>query len=143
MKYTKNFKLNKPELTDVIDIREINDNFDAIDSNLMAGLVQQEQTASEMDGTVKARPPYIDITNNNDFDVTVLDRNWSSEFESYQFTIPAGGAHRISLTSSLYSMNFYVQDQHEVTFKWFAGAKEIIDDLTARVAALEAAVSTQ
>lgn len=143
MKYTKNFKLNKPELTDVIDIREINDNFDAIDSNLMSGLIQQEQTASEMDGTVKARPPYIDITNNNDFDVTVLDGNWSPEFESYQFTIPAGSAHRISLTSSLYSMNFHVQDQHEVTFKWFVGAKAIIDDLTARVAALEAAVSAQ
>lgn len=146
MKYTNNFKLSKPELTDVIDIREINDNFEVIDLNLMAGLIHQELEASEIGETaitsIRARPPYIEIVNNNDFDVTVVDKNLTPEYDSYQFTIPAGDSHRINIESATYLMYFYVKDQHKVTFKWFIKSEEMIAELAARVAALEAAASS-
>lgn len=143
MNKTHDFKLNLPDYTDSVDIEDMNENFIVIDDALMAGLCRKEYTGNNMgssDPALKnyAWAPFYEIKNENEFDVVVTDRNISPDLPGASITIEAGATYRKYINGTYY-MNFFVQDQHDVTFRWYVNAQKVIDELEARVAALEAA----
>ena len=128
MNKTHDFKLNMPDYSDTVDIEDINDNFRVIDDALMAGLCEKQYTGNNMGNSDPdlrdyAWAPWFEIKNENDFDVQVTDRNFETTI-----TIEAGGTYRKHIVGTYY-MNFYVQDQHNVTFRWFIDAQKYIDEL--------------
>lgn len=138
MNRTHDFKLNMPDYSDAVDIDILNDNFRVIDDALMAGLCEKEYTGNNMGSSDPATrkyawAPWFEIKNENDFDVQVTDRNFETTI-----TIEAGTTYRKYIVGTYY-MNFYVQDQHDVTFRWFCDAETRINELESRIAALEAA----
>lgn len=143
MNKTNDFKFNLPAYSDPVDIEDLNDNFRAIDDALMAGLCKKDYTGNNMgssDPSARkyAWAPWLEIVNDNEFDVVVTDRNAPVESEEATINIAAGQTFRKYINGRYY-MNFYVQDQHDVTFKWFCDAETRINELESRIAALEAA----
>lgn len=141
MNKTHDFKFNLPEYTDVVDVSDLNDNFIVIDDALMAGLCTKEYTGNNMGSSDPASrdyawAPWFEIKNDNEFEVTVTDRNLDPELPTATITIEAGKSYRKYINGTYY-MNFYVQDQHDVTFKWFVNAQKYISELEARIEALE------
>ena len=132
MQETEFFEFNKPDLDDPVDIRKLNSNFDAIDQSLMAGLVTKKRTTNDMGGTLQAGtlemawPPFIVFRNNNDFPVTITDRNFSN---AIPITVPAHDSRRKYIKGSLYPMNFHVDELHEVTFEWMISAEQAINEM--------------
>ena len=127
MNKTHDFKFNLPEYSDSVDIDDINENFGVIDDALMAGLCKKEYTGNNMGSNDPATrnyawAPWFEIVNDNEFDVTVTDRNFETTI-----TIEAGKTHRQYINGTYY-MNFYVQDLHDVTFRWFINAQKYIDE---------------
>lgn len=142
MNKTNDFKFNLPGYTDAVDVEDFNDNFRGIDDALMAGLCKKNYTGNNMgssDPSARkyAWAPWFEIVNDNEFDVVVTDRNAPVESEEATINIAAGQTVRKYINGRYY-MNFYVQDQHDVTFKWFTDAESVIEELEARIAALEA-----
>ncbi|HPY84657.1 MAG TPA: hypothetical protein PLS20_06450, partial [Ruminococcus flavefaciens] len=132
MRNTHRFKMSLPEMSDPVDVRELNDNFLVIDDALMAGLCKKELTTNNMGGSDPASKkygwaPWIEIYNGNEFDVVVIDRN-APDLPSGTINIEAGKTHRMFINGTYY-MNFYVQDQHEVTFKWYTNAETRINEI--------------
>lgn len=132
MRNTHSFKMNLPEMSDPVDVRELNDNFLVIDDALMAGLCKKELTTNNMGSSDPASrkygwAPWIEIYNGNEFDVVVIDRN-APDLPSGTINIEAGGTYRMFINGTYY-MNFYVQDQHDVTFKWFTNAETRINEI--------------
>lgn len=128
MNKTHDFKLNMPDYSDAVDIDILNDNFRVIDDALMAGLCEKEYTGNNMGSSDPASrkyawAPWFEIKNENDFDVQVTDRNFETTI-----TIEAGGTYRKYIVGTYY-MNFYVQDQHDVTFRWFTDAETRINEI--------------
>lgn len=132
MRNTHSFKMNLPEMSDPVDVRELNDNFLVIDDALMAGLCKKELTTNNMGSSDPASrkygwAPWLEIYNGNDFDVVVIDRN-APDLPSGTINIEAGKTHRMFINGTYY-MNFYVQDQYDVTFKWFTNAETRINEI--------------
>lgn len=132
MRNTHSFKMNLPEMSDPVDVNELNDNFLVIDDALMAGLCKKELTTNNMGSSDPASrkygwAPWLEIYNGNEFDVVVIDRN-APDLPSGTINIEAGKTHRMFINGTYY-MNFYVQDQHDVTFKWFTNAETRINEI--------------
>lgn len=132
MRNTHSFKMNLPEMTDAVDVNELNDNFLVIDDALMAGLCKKELTTNNMGSSDPASrkygwAPWLEIYNGNDFDVVVIDRN-APDLPSGTINIEAGETYRMYINGTYY-MNFYVQDQHDVTFRWFTNAETRINEI--------------
>lgn len=128
MNKTHDFKLNMPDYSDAVDIDILNDNFRVIDDALMAGLCEKEYTGNNMGSSDPASrkyawAPWFEIKNENDFDVQITDRNFETTI-----TIEAGETYRKHIVGTYY-MNFYVQDQHDVTFRWFCDAETRIKEI--------------
>ena len=133
MNRTHDFKLNMPDYSDVVDIDILNDNFRVIDDALMAGLCRKEYTGNNMGSSDPASrkyawAPFYEIKNENEFDVVVTDRNISPDLPGASITIEAGATYRKYINGTYY-MNFYVQDQHDVTFRWFCDAETRIKEI--------------
>lgn len=132
MNKTNDFKYNLPAYSDPVDIEDLNDNFRGIDDALMAGLCKKDYTGNNMgssDPSARkyAWAPWLEIVNDNEFDVVVTDRNAPVESEEATINIAAGQTFR-KFINGRYYMNFYVQDQHDVTFKWFTNAETYINE---------------
>ena len=132
MQNSHSFKFNLPEMTDTVDVSELNDNFVTIDNALMAGLCSKELTANNMGSSDPASrkyawAPWLEITNNNEFAVTVTDRN-IPDLPEGTITIEAGQTFRRFINGTYY-MNFYVQNQHDVTFRWFTDSETRINEI--------------
>lgn len=132
MNKTNDFKYNLPAYSDPVDIEDLNDNFRGIDDALMAGLCKKDYTGNNMgssDPSARkyAWAPWFEIVNDNEFDVVVTDRNAPVESEEATINIAAGQMFRKYINGRYY-MNFYVQDQHDVTFKWFTNAETYINE---------------
>lgn len=132
MNKTNDFKYNLPAYSDPVDIEDLNDNFRGIDDALMAGLCKKDYTGNNMgssDPSARkyAWAPWLEIVNDNEFDVVVTDRNAPVESEEATINIAAGQTFRKYINGRYY-MNFYVQDQHDVTFKWFTNAETYINE---------------
>ena len=132
MNKTNDFKYNLPGYSDPVDIEDLNDNFRGIDDALMAGLCKKDYTGNNMgssDPSARkyAWAPWFEIVNDNEFDVVVTDRNAPVESEEATINIAAGQTFRKYINGRYY-MNFYVQDQHDVTFKWFTNAETYINE---------------
>ena len=121
MKTTRVYKLNKPDYSDPIDIDELNENFDVIDFALEATQIKKTRVSNTI--SEKCILPYYRIRNNNDFDVTVTDRNFSVDY-----VIEAGKSKRFDVDGTNTDMNFYVQGLHEVEFEWFVFVKDAIEE---------------
>ena len=132
MNKTNDFKYNLPAYSDPVDIEDLNDNFRGIDDALMAGLCKKDYTGNNMgssDPSARkyAWAPWLEIVNDNEFDVVVTDRNAPVGSEEATINIAAGQTFRKYINGRYY-MNFYVQDQHDVTFKWFTNAETYINE---------------
>ena len=132
MNKTNDFKYNLPAYSDPVDIEDLNDNFRGIDDALMAGLCKKDYTGNNMgssDPSARkyAWAPWFEIVNDNEFDVVVTDRNAPVESEEATINIAAGQTFRKYINGRYY-MNFYVQDQYDVTFKWFTNAETYINE---------------
>jgi len=132
MNKTNDFKFNLPAYSDPVDVEDLNDNFRGIDDALMAGLCKKDYTGNNMgssDPSARkyAWAPWLEIVNDNEFDVVVTDRNAPVESEEATINIAAGQTFR-KYVNGRYYMNFYVQDQHDVTFKWFTNAETYINE---------------
>ena len=132
MRNTHSFKMNLPEMSDPVDVNELNDNFLVIDDALMAGLCKKELTTNNMGSSDPASrkygwAPWLEIYNGNEFDVVVIDRN-APDLPSGTINIEAGDTYRMYINGTYY-MNFYVQDQHDVTFRWFTNAETRINEI--------------
>ena len=132
MNKTNDFKYNLPAYSDPVDIEDLNDNFRGIDDALMAGLCKKDYTGNNMgssDPSARkyAWAPWLEIVNDNEFDVVVTDRNAPVGSEEATINIAAGQTFRKYINGRYY-MNFYVQDQHDVTFKWFVNAETYINE---------------
>lgn len=121
MKTTRTYKLNKPDYSDPIDIDELNENFDVIDFALEATQIKKTRVSNTI--SEKCILPYYRIRNNNDFDVTVTDRNFSVDY-----VIEAGKSKRFDVDGTNTDMNFYVQGLHDVEFEWFVFVKDAIEE---------------
>ena len=142
MNKSNDFKFYLPEYTDAVDVEDLNDNFRVVDDALMAGLCEKEYVGNNMgssDPSARkyAWAPWLEIVNDNEFDVVVTDRNAPVGSEEATINLVAGQTFRKYINGRYY-MNFYVQDQYDVTFKWFTDAESVIEELEARIAALEA-----
>lgn len=132
MNKTNDFKYNLPAYSDPVDIEDLNDNFRGIDDALMAGLCKKDYTGNNMgssDPSARkyAWAPWLEIVNDNEFDVVVTDRNAPVGSEEATINIAACQTFRKYINGRYY-MNFYVQDQHDVTFKWFTNAETYINE---------------
>ena len=132
MNKTNDFKFDLPEYTDTVDVEDFNDNFRVIDDSLMAGLHKKEYTGNNMgssDPSARkyAWAPWLEIADNNEFDVVVTDRNAPVGSEEATINIVAGQTFRKYINGRYY-MNFYVQDQHDVTFKWFTDSEDALEE---------------
>ena len=132
MNNTNDFKFNLPGYTDAVDVEDLNDNFRVIDDALMAGLCKKDYTGNNMgsaDPSARkyAWAPWLEIVNDNEFDVVVTDRNAPAGSEEATINIAAGQTFRKYINGRYY-MNFYVQDQYDVTFKWFTNAETYINE---------------
>ena len=136
MQSTNFFEFNKPDLSDPVDIRKINNNFDAIDQALMAALITKQKVANEMGGTeeegtlIKAWPPMIVFRNGNDFDVTIKNRGVEM---ADPIIVKAHDSNSIFFKSTLYPMDFEVDGGHEITFEWLVSAEEAISEIVERL----------
>ena len=142
MQKTNDFKFNLPEYSDNVDVDQINDNFTVIDDSLMAGLCRKSLETNNMGSSdpasrVYAWAPWFEIKNNNNFAVTVINRV-IPDLPEGTITIEAGETYRQYINGRYY-LNMYVVDQYDVTFSWFTDAQTVINELEARIAALEAA----
>lgn len=131
MQETDFFQMKMPELTDAVDIRDINSNTGKIDHALLAGLYLKKQTGNSIgDGTQAGSPkawaPYFEIKNNNETDVVVTDENYGGMGVTY--TVEAGKTFRKNI-GDMYPMNFTVADNKEVEFAYYVSAQEAIDEL--------------
>ena len=132
MNKTHEFKFNLPAYSDPVDVADLNDNFIVIDDALMAGLCRKEYTGNNMGSSDPASrkyawAPWFEIQNDNEFEVTVTDRNVDPTLPQATITIAAGQSFR-KYVNGTYYLNFYVQDQHDVTFKWFTDAETYINE---------------
>lgn len=132
MQKTHDFKFNLPAYSDPVDVEDFNDNFTVIDDALMAGLCKKEYTGNNMGSSDPssrkyAWAPWFEIQNDNEFEVTVTDRNLDPSLPAATITIAAGQSFRKYINGTYY-LNFYVQDQHDVTFKWFTDAETYINE---------------
>ena len=73
MKTTENFGLKKPELNDYVNVQDLNDNMDVIDTNL------------------KANKDAVNLLNHTT-PVTLTASGWSGEAAPYTQTVPVEGA---------------------------------------------------
>ena len=131
MQETDFFQMKMPELTDAVDIRDINSNTGKIDHALLAGLYLKKQTGNSIgDGTQAGSPkgwaPYFEIKNNNETDVVVTDENYGGMGITY--TVEAGKTFRKNI-GDMYPMNFTVADNKEVEFAYYVSAQEAIDEI--------------
>lgn len=139
--YTMNFiaaDSKEVEFSWFVSTQEYIDGLEVFTSLYRKELLTNNMGSSTPGGRQDAEGPYFEIINNNNFDVTVTDRNYESGTPGSTIEIAAGKTYRKYINEP-YFMNFYVQDLHDVTFRWYVNTQEVIDALTQRVAALEAA----
>lgn len=120
MKESRYFSLYLPEYKDDIDISEISDNFNRLDSGLEAMLIKKDITTNTIND-ISVFPPFWSVKNPHDFDVVIYDRTFEKEI-----TVEAGKTYKAQVDHGT-KLNIHVQGLHELEFTYYISTEQAIE----------------
>lgn len=115
MKHSEMLNLNLPEDSDLINVSQISDNFERLDSMVDILPVQWEATTTDID--IIAYPPYWSMTNNTDSDIEYVDHDFWDE----KFTIEAGKTIRTNIDAPT---KVSISSEVTIDYVYYIPAKE-------------------
>lgn len=115
MKHSEMLNLNLPEDSDLINVGQISDNFERLDSMVDILPVQQEITTTDIDVTIY--PPYWSMTNNTDSNIAYIDHKFFDE----EFVIKPGQTIRTDIDTPT---EISISSETTLDYVYYIPAKE-------------------